>query len=88
VFLGMGLVAGLTESAERSLVASLSPRGTGRGFGAYHALTGLAALPAALGFGMVYQRMGGGSACLASALAITLASLVWVATAAPGRTHA
>jgi MFS family permease len=78
VFLGMGLVAGLTESAERSLVAALSPGGTGRGFGAYHALTGLAALPAALGFGVVYQRFGGGSACLASALAIVLASLLWV----------
>jgi MFS family permease len=79
VFLGMGLVAGLTESAERSLVAALSPGGTGRGFGAYHALTGLAALPAALGFGVVYQRFGGGSACLTSALALTLAAMLWVA---------
>ena len=35
-----GLVAGLTEAAERALVARLAPVRTGRGFGVYHALTG------------------------------------------------
>ncbi|HEU5049501.1 MAG TPA: MFS transporter, partial [Gemmatimonadales bacterium] len=44
VFLLFGVVAGLMESAERALVARLAPRRTGRGFGAYHALTGFAAL--------------------------------------------
>lgn len=84
VFLAMGLVAGLTESAERALVARLAPRRTGRGFGAYHAVTGLAALPAALGFGLVYQHLGGDRALWASAGGMLLASLGWLAVARPG----
>src|SRR6185312_14249764 len=36
VFLAIGLVAGLTESSERALVARLAPTRTGRGFGLYH----------------------------------------------------
>ena len=59
-------MAGLTEGAERSLVARLAPVRTGSGFGVYHALTGLAALPAGLGFGALYQNRGGGQALLAS----------------------
>jgi len=51
VFLMLGLVAGLTESAERAMVARLAPVRTGKGFGLYHALTGAAALPAGLLFG-------------------------------------
>jgi len=84
VFLALGTVAGLTESAERSLVARLAPRRTGRGFGAYHAVTGLAALPAALAFGMVYQHAGPAVALRASAGGMVLASLVWLAVASPG----
>ena len=59
MFLVLGLVAGLTEGAERALVARLAPVRTGRGFGVYHALTGVAALPAGLGFGALYQRSRG-----------------------------
>lgn len=80
-FLGLGLVAGLTESAERSLVARLAPRRTGRGFGAYHAVTGLAALPAAAGFGALYQAAGGGAALLTSAAGMILATFAWLALA-------
>jgi MFS-type transporter involved in bile tolerance (Atg22 family) len=80
-FLGLGLVAGLTESAERSLVARLAPRRTGRGFGAYHAVTGLAALPAAAGFGALYQAAGGGTALQASAGGMVLATLAWLVAA-------
>jgi len=80
-FLGLGTVAGLTESAERALVARLAPRRTGRGFGAYHAATGLAALPAALMFGAIYQGLGGPAALLASAAGMILATLAWVAAA-------
>ncbi len=79
VFLVFGLVAGLTESAERSLVAALSPRRTGRGFGGYHALTGLAALPAAVGFGIVYERIGGAAALGISAVALVVAIVGWMA---------
>jgi MFS family permease len=82
VFLGLGFVAGLMEPAERALVARLAPRRTGRGFGAYHALTGVAALPAALFFGAVYQRIGGSAALTVSAGLMTVAAIGWwVATA-------
>lgn len=83
VFLALGLVAGLTESAERVVVARLAPRRTGRGFGAYHALTGLAALPAALGFGFLYQLQGGSMALWASAGGMLLASGWWLVAARP-----
>jgi MFS family permease len=88
VFLGVGVVAGLTESAERSLVARLAPKRTGRGFGAYHAVTGAAALPAALGFGLVYQRLGGEWALWASAGGMLLASLAWLVVARPAQAAA
>ncbi len=84
VFLAMGVVAGLTESAERALVARLAPRRTGRGFGAYHAVTGLAALPAALGFGLLYTHLGGDRALWTSAGGMLVASLGWLLVATPG----
>ena len=80
-FLALGLVAGLTESAERVVVARLAPRRTGRGFGVYHALTGVMALPAGLLFGALYQGQGGGPALAASAAGMLLASAVWLAVA-------
>jgi MFS family permease len=79
VFLALGLVAGLTEGAERALVARLAPVRTGRGFGVYHAVTGLAALPAGLAFGAIYQNRGGGQALLASAIGVGVATMVWLA---------
>ncbi|MEO8227914.1 MAG: MFS transporter [Gemmatimonadota bacterium] len=81
VFLAFGLVAGLTESAERAMVARLAPVKTGRGFGAYHALTGFAALPAGLAFGALYTRYGGGTAFLASAGAVLAAAILWAVVA-------
>jgi MFS family permease len=80
-FLGLGLVAGLTESAERSLVARLAPKRTGRGFGAYHAVTGLAALPAGFAFGATYHRFGGPMALALSAGGMLTMSLAWTAVA-------
>ena len=82
VFLCFGVVAGLTEAAERSVVAALSPRRVGRGFGGYHALTGLAALPAALGFGFVYQRIGAPTALHLSAIALIAGIFGWMAVTA------
>jgi len=80
-FLVLGLVAGLTESAERALVARLAPIRTGRGFGVYHALTGIMALPAGLLFGALYQGRGGPGALAASAAGMLLATVVWLAAA-------
>ena len=81
-FLGFGLVAGLTESAERLLITRLAPRGTGRGFGAYHAAIGLAALPAGVLFGFAYQRLGGSTALWISAAALAVTLVLWLSISA------
>ena len=77
-FLLLGAVAGLTEAAERTLVARLVPVRTGRGFGSYHALIGVAALPAGVTFGALYQRLGGSIALWASAIGMVLAVGLWL----------
>jgi MFS family permease len=78
LFLAFGLVAGLTESGERSLVSRLAPVRMGRGFGVYHALTGVAALPAGLIFGALYQSVSGPTALWASAAGMVAAVLLWL----------
>jgi MFS family permease len=83
-FLAFGLVAGLSESAERLLVAQLSPK-RGRGFGAYHGTLGLAALPAGLMYGWFYQRLGGGIALWISGGAVLATVLAWLILAPRGR---
>ncbi len=78
LFLTLGLVAGLTESGERTIVASLAPVRTGRGFGTYHALVGAAALPAGLVFGGLYEAVNGRTALWSSAAGMVLAVVVWL----------
>ena len=78
VFLLFGLVAGLTEPAERVVVGKLEPIRTGRGFGDYQAVAGVAALPAALAFGAVYKTAGGPVALTASAGVLGLGALLWL----------
>ncbi len=78
-FLLLGPVAGLTESAERALVARLAPVRTGRGFGIYHALIGGGALPAGLVFGLLFQIAGGPAALWASAAGMIVAVALWYA---------
>jgi MFS family permease len=77
-FLLLGIVTGLTESGERLLVARLAPATLGRGFGVYHALVGLAALPAGLIFGALYQTSGGPRALILSAGGTTVAVMAWL----------
>lgn len=77
LFLLLGVVAGLTESGERSLVARLAPVRTGERFGVYHALTGMAALPAGLLFGGLYQSASGPTALWASAGGMVVAVIAW-----------
>jgi MFS family permease len=84
-FLGFGLVAGLLESSERVLVAQLAPVKTGRGFGAYHAITGIAALPAGILFGWMYQNLGGPAALWSSAGALLLTLPGWLAVSRRAR---
>lgn len=89
IFLSLGLVAGLTESAERALVARLAPVRSGRGFGSYHGLTGFAALPSGLLFGALYQRVGATPALLTSAAGTLAAVVAWIivtSSSSPGVT--
>jgi MFS family permease len=77
LFLALGVVAGLTESAERALVARLAGARQGSGFGAYHAVTGLAALIGGVGLGALFQGFGATRAFLASAAGGAALVLVW-----------
>lgn len=77
LFLGMGLVAGLTESPERALVARLAGHRQGSGFGLYHGATGLAALVGGLALGATFQAYGARPAFLASAAAGGILAAVW-----------
>jgi MFS family permease len=72
----LGVVAASLVFLVLGLVAGLSPKRMGSSFGGYHALTGLAALPAAVLFGALYERAGGERALLAS-LGLTLAAVAW-----------
>jgi MFS family permease len=81
-FLLFGLSAACTEPAERTLVARLSPATLGRGFGVYHALTGLAALPAGLLFGWLYETSGASDALWLSGAGVGVTGLLWILTRA------
>jgi MFS family permease len=79
-FLAYGLYYGLTEPVERAWVADLAPphlRGTA--FGLYHGVIGLAALPASLLFGLLWQRFGATAAFLTGA-GLALAATVLLAS--------
>src|SRR5256884_1330857 len=84
-FLGLGLVAGLTESPERSLVARLAGAHQGSGFGVYHGVTGFAALVGGVALGAVFQRFGAGAAFLASWAAGLVLVAAWPGFARWGR---
>jgi MFS family permease len=77
LFLALGLVAGLTESPERALVARVSDGRQGRGFGGYHGWTGLAALAGGLLLGGVFQGRGAALAFGVSAAAGAVLVLAW-----------
>ncbi len=82
-----GVHHGLSEAGEKKLVARLvGADRRGRAFGAYHLTVGLAALPASLGFGVVWQTWGAGlafGAAAALALAAAAALLALVPTDPP-----
>ncbi len=74
-FLVYGLALGVTEPAEKAWVADLAPAaGRGLAFGAYHASTGLAALPASLAFGALWAVYGPAVAFLSGAFLALLAA--------------
>lgn len=79
VFMVYGIYYGLTEPAMRAMVADLVPkRVRGTAFGFFHATIGIAALPASILFGFLYQKFGpgvafGSGAGFAAAAALLLA---------------
>ncbi|MBW3571642.1 MAG: MFS transporter [Gemmatimonadetes bacterium] len=85
LFVVYGLFFGLTEGPEKALVAGLAPAGLrGSAFGAYHAAIGLAALPASVLFGAVWQAFGS-PAAFAMGAAIALAAALLLPLALPPR---
>jgi MFS family permease len=76
--IGYGLYYGLAEGSERALLAEQAPPSMrGRAFGAMHAVTGLAVLPANLLFGALYAKhvalaFGVSAACAAAAAMLLL----------------
>lgn len=80
LFAFYALYFALTEGAERALVADFAPeRLRGRAFGAFHAATGAAALPASILFGVLWSMIGPRATFLAGAavaLAATISLLV------------
>ena len=85
LFVAHGLFYGMTESAERALVADFYPDAQrGRAFGAFHFLTGIAALPASLVMGLLWEWAGPGVAFGCGAL-LALGAAAWLALARPLR---
>lgn len=81
LFLAYGFFYAITEPAEKKLVVQLvGEHRRGLGFGWYHFTLGIAALPASLLFGWLYQTYGapvafGAGALLALLAAVVLASI-------------
>jgi len=80
LFLLYGIHFGFAEPSERAIVAAMAPvelRGTA--FGLFYFITGLAALPASLLFGWLFQVFGVAVAfSVGGALALTACLIVWI----------
>ncbi len=76
LFMIYGLFYGLTEAPEKALVAAAAPADRrGAAFGAYHFSVGLAALPASLLFGLLWQQVSVAAAFGAGAALALIAAL-------------
>lgn len=77
LFVVYGLFYGLTEAPEKALVAALAPEERrGAAFGAYHFVFGVAALPASIIFGLLWQLRGATVAFLTGAVIALAATLL------------
>lgn len=77
LFLLYGLYFGLTEPSERSVVSKLaSGRHRGTAFGFFYLVTGVAALPASVLFGIVWQTYGASTAFQMGAVLSLVASVI------------
>lgn len=90
LFAAYGLVFGLTEGVEKALVADLVPAvRRGAAFGWYHAATGVAALPASLLFGVLWDRFDASVAfAFGATCAVTATALLVLLRIAPSRDRA
>lgn len=72
VSIGYGLFMGMSEGAERALISDYAlPDERGTAFGWYHLVSGIAAIPAGLLFGVIWHFFSAGAAfCFASLLAL------------------
>lgn len=87
LFVVYGLYFGMTEGVEKALVADLVPAGVrGAAFGWYNLTIGLAALPASLIFGGLWQAFGADTAFITGAsLALVAAAGLYLVTRDPKR---
>ena len=85
LFAVYGVYFGLTEGVEKALVADLVPTARrGAAFGWYNLALGLAALPASLLFGYLWDRAGSATA-FAFGAAMAAAAAIGIAIVAPGQ---
>ncbi|MFZ9899026.1 MAG: MFS transporter [Gemmatimonadaceae bacterium] len=83
LFLVYGLYFGATEGVEKALVADLVPEDRrGVAFGWFNAALGVGALPASIGFGIAWERLGAATAFCAAAVVAGAATLL-LAVAVP-----
>lgn len=79
LFATYGVVFGLTEGTEKALVADLVPAGRrGTAFGWYHGVVGVAALPASVLFGAVWDGWSASTA-FGMGATVALAAAAWMA---------
>lgn len=89
LFLLYGLFYGLTEAPEKALVAACAaPERRGAAFGAYHFAIGIAALPASVLFGLVWQYVSAAAAFGLGATLALLAAMLLLAAPMPARVDA
>jgi MFS family permease len=85
LFAAYGLFFGLTEGAERALVADLVPAARrGAAYGWYYLSIGVGALPASLMFGLLWDQYGSHVAFIVGAT-LALVAALGMAVAAPSR---
>jgi MFS family permease len=83
-----GLLIGLSEGAERALISDYaSPDERGTAFGWYHLVSGIAAIPAGLLFGVIWHVYGAAAAFLFASLLALLAVVLLRLWAWPVRHH-
>ena len=80
IFLLYGVYFGLSEPAEKSLVADMvAPNLRGTAFGCYHFIVGIGALPASIVFGFLWQTLSAEAAFLTgAALAVAASTLLFL----------